>query len=170
MTGDIDFAKVALARLGKNTPGIDTFKNQKESLVSYLQKDALADQEQKSGTTWVWIYDEKIVLGYVTLAMYSIDRKDIRDNHDHDGGKRFPYSAIPALLIGQIATHRDYEDMGMDTLMVWWVVDTTVYLLEKVGCRMVALHPHEDIIRWYEKLKFKIINRESSRLSCIWAF
>ena len=53
MTDDIDFAKVTLACLGKNTPGVYAFKNRKESMVAHLQKDALADQEQAVGTMWV---------------------------------------------------------------------------------------------------------------------
>ena len=160
MTDDIDFTKVTLACLDKNTPGVDTFKNRKEPMVSHLQKDALADQEQKIGTTWVWVYDSHVVLGYVSLAMHSIDRKDIQNSQDRATVDKFPYSAIPSLLIGQLATHKDYEGNGMGTLMVSWVIDLAAYLSEKVGCRMVALHPEEDVISWYQKLKFKIINRE----------
>ena len=53
MTDDIGFAKVTFACLGKNTPGVYAFKNRKESMVVHLQKDELADQEQKIGTAWV---------------------------------------------------------------------------------------------------------------------
>ena len=47
MTDDVDFAKVTLACLGKNTPGVDTFKNRKKSMVTHLQKDALAIKNKK---------------------------------------------------------------------------------------------------------------------------
>ena len=163
MTDDIDFAKVTLACLGKNTPGVDTFKNRKKSMVAHLQKDARADQEQKIGTTWVWVYDDNVVLGYVSLAMHSIYRKDIQNNQDRAIADKFPYSSIPALLIGQLATHKAFEGRGMGTLMVSWVIDLAAYLSEKIGCRVVALHPEKDVIRWYQKLQFKIVNREDKQ-------
>lgn len=159
MAGNIDFGKVDVKRLGKDTPGIGAFENRKESMVAYLQRDALADQEQKSGTTWVWVYDRKVVLGYVTLAMYSIDKKDIQNNRDQVS-ERFPHSAIPALLIGQLATHIEHEGKGIGTSMVSWAVSVAADLSKKIGCRMVALHPHEDVVGWYRKLEFKIIRRE----------
>lgn len=159
MAGNIDFGKVDVERLGKDTPGIGSFKNRKASMVTYLQRDALADQEQKSGTTWVWVYDRRVVLGYVTLAMYSVDKKDIQNNRD-SVAERFQHSAVPALLIGQLATHKEHEGKGIGMSMVSWAVSVAAGLSKKVGCRMVALHPHEDVVGWYRKLEFEIIRRE----------
>lgn len=53
MADHIDFAKVTVGRLDENPPGIPTFKNQKRVMVDHLQKDALNEQNQKIGTTWV---------------------------------------------------------------------------------------------------------------------
>ena len=163
MADDIGFARVTFACLGKNTPGVYAFKNRKESMVVHLQKDALADQEQKIGTAWVWAYDNNVVLRYVSLAMHSIYRKDVQNSQDQVMEVEFPYSAIPALLIGQLATHKAFEGRGMDTLMVSCVIDLAAYLSEKIGCRVVALHPEEDVIRWYQKLQFKTVNRENKQ-------
>ena len=137
----IGFANVKIARLGKDTPGVAAFRNRKESMVAYLQDDALVDQEQKIGTTWVWIYDERVVAGYVTLAMYSVDRNDIRNNQDSTADT-FQYSAIPALLIGQIATHEECEGQGVGKRMISWAIKMAAGASKNVGCRMVALHPH----------------------------
>ena len=65
------------------------------------------------------------MLGYVSLAMHSIYRKDVQNSQDQVVEDEFPYSAIPALLIGQLAAHKGYEDKGMSTLMVSWVIDLT---------------------------------------------
>ena len=153
---NIDFNKVTVARINQSTPGINTFQNQKSEMVNHLQESALADQEHKIGTIWVWTYDDSVALGYVTLAMYSIDRKNVQDFSK----KQFPYRSIPALLIGQIATHENYEGMGIGTSMLSWAIKTAIDLSKKVGCRMVALHPHEDVVGWYQKRGFKIIERK----------
>ncbi|MCY4490605.1 MAG: GNAT family N-acetyltransferase [Thaumarchaeota archaeon] len=155
----IDFTKVGMARLSSSTPGIDTFQNKKAEMVNYLQECALADQEDKIGTTWVWNYDNSIVLGYVTLAMYSIDRKYIQDL----SGKYFQYRSIPALLLGQIATHKNYENRGIGTYMVSWTINKAIVLSKDVGCRMLTLHPHKDVVEWYQKLGFKLIESKHKK-------
>ena len=157
MTG-IDFTRVVVKRLSESTPGIGAFKNRIESMAVHLQTEALEDQKQKRGTTWVWVYDDSVTLGYVTLSMYSIDRKDILKSQDAVG--QFPYRSIPALLIGQLATNEEYERNGIGSSMAWWSIGMALNLSETVGCRLVALHPHKDVIDWYKNLEFKIINKE----------
>ena len=53
MAEAVDFARVRVRRLGRNTPGVSVFTNRKEQMVAHLQHGALDDQAQKIGTTWV---------------------------------------------------------------------------------------------------------------------
>ena len=99
MADKIDFAKVRVERLENATPGILTFKNQKRIMVDHLQKDALSEQNRKIGTSWVWVYDERVVLGYVTLAAHSIKKVYVKNDRNYAGTEQFPYGTIPALLI-----------------------------------------------------------------------
>lgn len=92
---DIDFTKVKVRPLNANTLGRDMFKNKMQSMVKHLQKDALIDQERRMGTTWVWNYDGRTVLGFISLATHThmIDRKDIKKDYIND---EFPYATIQA--------------------------------------------------------------------------
>ena len=160
---EIDFDKIVVTRLSETTVGIDSFKNSKQEMVDHIQKEALRDQHLKIGTTWVWVYDNKIALGYISLAMYSIDKKDILHNQD-ESAQKYPYGTIPSLLIGQIATHHDYECNKIGQSMVSWAIKQAFEYSKEVGCRTVALHPHEDVIEWYsKKLKFKHIKRDNKQ-------
>ncbi len=160
---EIDFDKIVVTRLSETTVGIDSFKNSKQEMVDHIQKEALRDQQLKIGTTWVWVYDNKIALGYISLAMYSIDKKDILHNQD-ESAQKYPYGSIPSLLIGQIATHQDYECNKIGQSMVSWAIKQAFEYSKEVGCRTVALHPHEDVIEWYDKkLKFKHIKRDNKQ-------
>ncbi len=162
MADQIDFAKVVIRRLGKDIPGISAFKNQKPAMVDHLQKDALNEQRRKMGTTWVWVYDNRVALGYVTLAAYSISKKYIQDNPDYAGTEQFSYSTIPALLIGQLATHEEYERQGVGKRMIAWATKMAQELSTVVGCRMVALHPYGDAVGWYEKQKFRRVSAKQT--------
>lgn len=158
MADRIDFAKVRVGHLDENTPGIPAFKNQKHVMVDHLQKDALSEQNRKIGTIWVWVYDDRVVLGYVTLAAYSINKRHFENDRNYAGTEQFPYGTIPALLIGQLATHEEYERQGVGKRMVAWAVKTAIELSKIVGCRMVAVHPYDDVVGWYEKQKFKKVS------------
>ena len=117
----IDVDKITITRLSDNTVGVESFKNSKQAMVDHIQKRALRDQRLKIGTTWVWVYDNKILLGYMSLAMHSIDKKDILYNQD-ELSEKYPYRTVPSLLIGQIATHQDYEGNNIGRSMVLWAV------------------------------------------------
>ena len=113
MADRVDFAKVTVGRLDENAPGMPAFKNQKRNMVNHLQKDALNEQNRKIGATRVRVYDDRIALGYVTPATYYINKMRIRNDRSCKGTERFPYNTIPALLIGQLATHEEYERRGV---------------------------------------------------------
>lgn len=162
MADQIDFAKVVISRLGKNTPGISTFKNQKRDMVDHLQRDALNEQKRKIGTTWVWVYDDHIALGYITLAAYSINKKYIQNNQDYAEAGQFPYGTVPALLIGQLATHKEYERQGVGKRMIAWAIKMAIDLSKMAGCRMVALHSYDDVVGWYEKQKFRKVSTKQT--------
>lgn len=158
MADHIDFAKVTVGRLDENTLGIPTFKNQKRVMVDHLQKDALNEQNRKIGTTWVWAYDDRVALGYVTLAAYSVNKRYLENDRKYTGTEQFPYGTIPALLIGQLATHEEYERQGVGKRMVAWATKAAMDLSKIVGCRMVVVHPYDDVVGWYEKQKFKKVS------------
>ena len=158
---EIDFEKIRVTRLSPTTAEIDSFKNSKQEMVDHIQKDAFRDQQLKISTTWVWVYDNRTALGYVSLAMYSIDKKDILHNRD-ESSRKYPYGTVPSMLIGQIATHQDYECNKIGQSMVSWAIKEAFEYSKDVGCRVVALHPHEDVVEWYRrKLKFKHIKRDN---------
>lgn len=93
------------------------FKNQKRNMVDHLQKDALNEQNRKIGATRVRVYDDRIALGYVTPATYYINKMRIRNDRSCKGTERFPYNTIPALLIGHLATHEEYERWEVGKMM-----------------------------------------------------
>ena len=82
----------------------------------------------------------------------------IRNERSCKGTERFPYNTIPALLIGQLATHEEYERRGVGKMMVAWATKMAIELSKVVCCRMVVVHPHGDVVGRCEKQKLKKIS------------
>jgi hypothetical protein len=156
----LDFRKIKKARLTKTTPGINNFKNKEQSMINFIQNESLSDQEKKIGTTWTWIYDDEILVGFISLAMFSIDRKEM----PQEKRGKYPYSTIPSLLIGQLATNEEYECNGIGTSMIKFALTEGHNASHVMGCRTVALHPLESAISWYEShTPFKLIKRKDKQ-------
>lgn len=148
----LDFAKVDTVVLDREIPGMGDFKSRKPEMVEHLQRRAIPDRRAKIGTTWAWTCD-KTILGYVSIAMFAIAKKDFEAEEFRD----VPYATIPSLLIGQLATNKDYEARGMGRRMCLWAINKAERYSKRIGCRLVVLHPHDDVIDWYRKLEFKKI-------------
>lgn len=158
----LDVTKIKLVCFDENVPGIDSFENQKQEMVEHIKTKAIEDQKTKLGTTWTWIYDNKTILGYISIAMFSIEKKIVSEQDK--SFKNVPYGSIPALLIGQLATHKNYEGRGIGRFMVLWSINQARKYSKNIGCRLVMLHPHDDVIGWYhEKLKFRHLKRKNGK-------
>ena len=128
--------------LSGSTPGIDTFKNRIGGMVKYLREEALPDQRRRIGVTWVFVYEDTI-LGF-TLATASVKSSDVEGR-----GKWLRFGEVPALLVGQLATHSEYEGQHVGRTLVNLAVAEAVDLTRRMGCRLVVLHPRKDAVSWY---------------------
>jgi len=102
LSTDVQFNKVGYRKLKIDLNGTNDFKCSKEKFTEYLKVHASNDQIEQIGQTWVFVYQEKII-GFITIAMAHM-KKDEHEDLQIDG-----FGNIPALLIGHLATHRDYE-------------------------------------------------------------
>lgn len=146
----IDWRQVSVSTLSEDMPGIRTFKNHMPGMVRYLREEALLDQRRRIGVTKVFAYDSTII-GFVTLATASIRSRDVEGR-----GKWLRFGEVPALLIGQLATHSKYEGCRVGKTLVNLAVAEAADMSRRVGCRLVVLHPRKDVISWYESQNFKM--------------
>lgn len=146
----IDFVnEVEVYRLQKDLFNLENFCCGKKKYDEYIKKDAFTDQEEKVGQTWLFVYKKKEVIGYVTIAMGDLNKTR------HDKLRKLPHTNIPGVLVGQIATHKDYQKLGVGRWMIDWVISKSVKLSETLGCRILLLEAESDVVKWYaNKLHF----------------
>ena len=149
MSSHIEFNKIRYHQLSNIQQGLDDFKCTKPSFEEYLKVSAFHEQHEQVGQTWLFTYEKKII-GFITIAMAHMKPTP-----------KLPidtFGNIPSLLIGHLATHKDYERKGVGKYMVWWAINKAAELSESVGCRTVTLNPDKDVIEFYKKLKFRYGN------------
>ncbi|MGI0061214.1 MAG: GNAT family N-acetyltransferase [Nitrosotalea sp.] len=142
----IDFVnKVEVYLLRKNQFDLNKFSCDKKSFDEYIKNDAFKDQEEQVGQTWLFVYKKSKVIGYVTIAMGDLNKTQ------HDKLRKLPHTNIPGVLLGQIATHTDYQNLGVGRWMIDWVITKSLELSKTLGCRVLLLDAESEVVDWYVK-------------------
>ena len=147
MSLKIQANEIVWRKLKVDLKGLADFACSKEQFAEYLKVQAHYDQEEQIGQTWVFKYSGKIV-GFITIAMAHMKKSECEELAIDSFGN------VPALLIGHLATHKDFERRGIGEHMVSWAITKAEDYSESIGCRLVMLNPESDVIGFYEKQKF----------------
>lgn len=143
-----------------STYKVDSFESSDKDFTDYLHVNSFSDQNLNIGQTWLYVYNEKIILGYITLAMAHMTQKEHK-KLEVDG-----FGNIPGLIIGQIATNKEYECSGVATKMINWAINEANNYSKHVGCKIVMLNPKDDekIREFYRKRGFVYVHHDDKNL------
>jgi len=156
----IDFEKnVDIFKLEKNLFDITDFKCSNPEYESYIKDDAYKDQTKFIAQTWVFVHKNENVIGYVSIAMGDLNKIQ------HKKLNHFPHTNVPGLLLGRIATRKEWEKHDVGQTMVEWVFSEAIRYSTDVGCRILYLNPEDGVDTWYsEKMKFVPIKNKHGKV------
>ena len=123
------------------------FRCKKPEFAEYLNAIATYDQQQRMGRAY-WAVCENKVVGYIVLAMGSVDK-----GRQVDLGID-TYGPIPALLITRLATDERYERQGIGRYLIYHAVRLATKMARNVGCRIVYASSEPDVVKFYEAAGF----------------
>ena len=153
MEPPIQLDKLECRRLRPTHVGLNGFKCSNPYFEEYLKIHAHDEENKHVSKTWIFIY-KGVIVGYITIAMAHVEQTMHKDL------KMDVHGNVPALLIGYLATHKDYERNGIGTSMVMWAISRAVKYSKEIGCRVVILNPETGVDGFYEKLGFAHVQRE----------
>lgn len=145
----IDFDnEISVYRLAKNLFNVQDFKCKNTEYENYIKTDAFIDQTKSIAQTWVFVYKNQEIVGYVSLAMGHINKTQ------HKKLKDIPHTNVPGILLGRLATHQDFECLGIGHKMIDWVFSESIDYAKDVGCRILFLNPENGVEKWYTDMDF----------------
>ncbi len=139
----------------------DNFKSSELELINFLREDALDNHKLKLSVTFLWFYQEEIVL-YITL---------LSDRITLDGelqqffkGKDILYRSLPALKIGRLCVDERFQKRGLGKLMIIFAIEKAKEIArDKAGCRFITVDPKDRSVAFYSKLNFKPIKTKNEQ-------
>jgi len=126
-------------------------RNQFESgnfeLDNYLR--LYARQDQKSGASQTWVLTNPNnpfqIEAYYSLSAHSVVSEQLR----------FPYQAVPAILLGRLAVSRSSQGKSYGRIAVIDALLRSKKISKEIGLRFLLVQPiNKDVEAFYQKLGF----------------
>ena len=148
---------VEIYKLEKNLFDVDNFQCSNIDYENYIKGEAYEDQTNSIAQTWLFVYKNQNIIGYVSIAMGDLNKTQ------HEKLEQFPHTNVPGLLLGRLATHKEFECLEVGQKMVDWVFSEAIRYANDIGCRILYLDPEEGVDTWYsEKMKFAQIKKKNN--------
>ncbi len=129
-------------------------------LNQFLKQFAKQNQfKHYIGVTYVALVDNEII-GYVSVSSNSI-RIDELSSTDTKHLPRYP---LPILRLTRLAIHNEYQNKGIGTVLLKFVLKLTLEQKEKFGCFGLLVDAKEDSVSFYEQFGLKPFSPTSGNL------
>lgn len=135
----------------------DCSKDDPTNVNDFYRKDAWNYHVNGLSSTTLFKYRDEVV-GCISLCMSSI-RNDGRV--PEPGALDWFGSRIPALFVGQMATHNNHRNRGVSKNMLIYAYGLAVGISRKIGARYVWLETDGSLVGFYEKCGFKTFDRRA---------
>lgn len=149
--------------LGSRKHNRSDFSCGKDSLDTYIRKQASQDLKRRVATVFVLVDDPELdVLAYYTLSSYTIDISAL----DESFAKRLPrYPQLLATILGRLAVDQKQKGKGFGELMLIDALKKSLEVSTQVAFSAVIVDAlDEDALNFYLKYGFQACTQDSMKL------
>ena len=148
----VDLAEVLFDELAEDLP-LDSFICQREpgsvDLQEFLQEEALLYQRLHIARTVV-AYHRGTAVGFFSLSASALRLRP--DGKEEIGLDVVPFSSLPAVLLGRLAVHDEYQGQGLGKHFFLQALGMAASAARIVGCRFLLIDAYEHRQEWYRRL------------------
>jgi GNAT superfamily N-acetyltransferase len=112
--------------------------------MNFFLKDSLLNIDDSLSLIYVCKYNEKII------AFFSLSADSIKINEP----LTIRYPQYPAVKIGRLGVHKDYQNMKIGSLILSWVVGFCRQLRKDIGLRFMSVDAYNNssTLNFYKKI------------------
>jgi len=151
---------VTLPRPLLETDNRENFDCGRESLNFWFRRHAWSNHAASiSRTNVITDIPSGQIVGYVTLSAAQIERAVLPKPM-----QRNKPDPVPAILLGQLAVHKDHQAQGHARSLLLFALRTSLRLAQDIGCFGVITQPIDDTVRgFYARWGFQDLPFDSKR-------
>jgi len=148
-----DIARSKFDRLKKG------FSCENEELEKHIKQYAFNHQKEGLFQTYFYVDDNDNFLGYISVAVATIERTKIEDELDISSSIKY---SIPAIKITRLCVFDNFCSRGVGTLLMTFANILAVVQQKKLGCRALIVDSKPEAIEFYKRFNFVEINKEEN--------
>ena len=148
-----DIARSKFDRLKKG------FSCENEELKKHIKQYAFNHQKEGLFQTYFYVDDNDNFLGYISVAVATIERTKIEDALDISSSIKY---SIPAIKITRLCVFDNFCSRGVGTLLMTFANILAVVQQKKLGCRALIVDSKPEAIEFYKRFNFVEINKEEN--------
>lgn len=140
---------------------LENFSCETGSLDNYLKTRALSECKRLLSKTYV-VSDNGNVVAFCTLVLHSLkpEQKELFLEKDEISKLR-----VPALLIGQLAVHKDFKGQGIGASLIQTAIKYALEINNYVHFPVIIVDAQKpELISYYKDKGFKKFTDNDSRL------
>jgi len=148
-----DIARSKFDRLKKS------FSCKNKELERHIKQYAFNHQKEGLFQTYFYVDDNDNFLGYISVAIATIERTTIEDELDISSSIKY---SIPAIKITRLCVFDDFCSKGVGTLLMTFANILAIVQQKKIGCRALIVDSKTEAIEFYKRFNFVEINKEEN--------
>lgn len=148
----LDCSKLKIIKADKDILRSVEFDCGDEDLNEFLLEDSFINIDNSLSKIYLCLYENKVV------AFFSLSADSIKINEKLE----IAYRTYPAIKIGRLAVHKDFQGMHIGSILIDWVVGFCLELRKDIGVRFISVDAYnrEKIISFYNYNLFEALQVE----------
>lgn len=135
-----------------------SFKCSNADLEEHIKRYAFSHQKEGLFQTYFYLDDDGNYLGYISVAIASIERDKTEDKVKIQQSIHY---TIPALKITRLCIFEGYERQGIGSILINFVLILAVTSQKKIGCRAIIVDSKHEAVDFYKQFDFiDVANQE----------
>ena len=135
------------------------FSCRNDELEKHIKQYAFNHQKEGLFQTYFYVDDNDNFLGYISVAVATIERTKIEDELDISSSIKY---SIPAIKITRLCVFNDFCSKGVGTLLITFANILAIVQQKKIGCRALIVDSKTEAIEFYKRFNFIEINKEEN--------
>ena len=151
----LDCSKLEIIKADKEILSSIEFDCGDEDLNGFLLEDSFGNIENSLSKIYLCLYDS------IVVAFFSLSADSIKINKQLE----INYPMYPAIKIGRLAVHKDFQGMHIGSILLDWVVGFCLELRSDVGIRFISddAYNQEKTKEFYNKNLFEELQPKNNK-------
>lgn len=143
----LDCSKLKIIKADKKILSSIEFDCGDDDLNEFLLIDSISNIENSLSKIYLCLYEDTVV------AFFSLSADSIKINKQLE----INYPMYPAIKIGRLAVHKDFQGMSIGSILINWIVGFCLKLRSEIGIRFISIDAYnqEKTKSFYIKNLFK---------------